>query len=322
MQPKALTAESLGRYFEESEASISSSNYLGMCEMAVKVSHASVPCRLCEGMGFKAIDPKEMADRYKRIARESDPNKLQELRDSLSLETTCVVCHGSGATTQRRADMATAMHPMFTTVRCGKCKGCGETFPPNDVTAERQDVCLACSGVTYIIPVTVKEKGSSKHGKPPKREPSSADDSDEGSAALSNWVDEDALVERGRVSRELEAIRRADPLIGRAIASYFGPEGDKWGDHKWGRAFALWQHTDAGTKLAGESAERSKGGHGHLMQATDLIATERDAEARAGALAGRDAWRDRRRALIAMADNQARELHTRMQRTIRQTEAA
>jgi hypothetical protein len=315
-----LTAESIGKYFEEYEKSLGSSNHFGMCEMAVKISHASVPCRLCDGMGFKALDPKELAARYKRIARETDPNKLQELRDSLSLESTCVVCQGSGATTQRRADVAHAMHPMFTTVRCGKCRGCGETFPPNDVTAERQDVCLACSGVTYIIPVTVKEKGSSKHGKPPKREP--ADGDDDSPVALSNWIDEDALVERGRVSRELEAIRRAEPLIGLAIGSYFGPEGDKWGDHKWGRAFALWQHTQAGTQLATESAKRSKGGHGHLMQATDLISTERDAEARAGANLDRDPWRDRRRALIALADTQARELHQRMQRTIRQTEAA
>lgn len=318
----ALTPESLVRYFEEAESSLSSSNYLGMCEMAVKISHASVTCRLCDGLGFKVLDAAEMKDVYKRIARETNPEKLQELRNSLSYESNCVVCHGSGATTQRRADIAAAMHPMFTTVRCGKCKGCGESFPPNDVTAERQDVCLGCGGVAYVIPVTVKEKGSSKHGKPPKREPSSADDADGGPAALSNWVDEDALVERGRVSRQLEGIRRADPLIGRAIASYFGPDGDKWGDHKWGRAFALWQHTAAGEQLARESAERSNRGHGHLMQAIELIATERDTEARAGAPTGRDPWRDRRRALIALADSQARELHTRMQRAIRQTEAA
>ncbi len=317
-----LTAESLGKYFEEAESSLSSSNYLGMCEMAVKISHASVTCRLCDGLGFKALDAEEMKAVYKRIARETDPDKLHQLRNSLSFESNCVVCHGSGATTQRRADIAAAMHPMFTTVRCGKCKGCGETFPPNDVTAERQDVCLACGGVSYVVPVTVKEKGSSKHGKPPKREPSSADDADDGPAALSDWVDEDALVERGRISSALAAIRRADPAIGQAIGSYFGPDGDKWGDHKWGRAFSLWQHTQAGEQLASESAERSNRGHGHLMRAIDLIATERDAEARAGANNGRDSWRDRRRALIALADKQARELHTRMQRTIRQGEAA
>lgn len=318
----ALTASSLARYFEEAETSLGSSNYFGMCEMAVRVSHASVTCRLCSGLGFKALDADEMRAVYKRIARETDPDKLWELRNSLSYESSCVVCHGSGVTTQRRADIATAMHPMFTTVRCGKCKGCGETFPPNDVTAERQDVCLACGGSAYVVPVTVKEKGSSKTGKPPKREPSSADDPDDAPVALSNWVDEDALVERGRVSRELEAIRRADPVIGLAINSYFGPDGDRWADNKWGRAFALWQHTDAGEALARESAERSNRGHGHLMRAIDLIATERDAEARAGANTIRDPWRDRRRALIALADKQARELHARMQRTIRQTEAA
>lgn len=315
-----LTSGSIARYFSGSDGVSGGSNFMSMCELSVKISHASVECRVCGGLGFKEIAADEMKARYRRIARESDPEKLEQLRESLRRESDCVVCRGSGHTTQRRIDMAHAMHPMFTTVRCSRCRGCGETLKPDDASAELGDVCQVCNGSTYIVPVTVKETGSTKHGKMPHSEPSDGDDANSAGEIGGSWADEQELLERGRVGRELDQLRRQDPALSAGMASYFGIEGDKWGPHKWGRAFSLWPHTPAGLQLAAMGAERSLRGHGHMMRALDLIAAEREADSRAGATTDRASVH--RRALIKLADSQARQLFERMQGAIRQVEAA
>src|SRR5690606_33134149 len=130
------------------------------------------------------------------------------------------------------------------TVRCGRCKGTAETLSPNDESAERGDVCLDCLGDGYLVPITVRPVGSSKHGKPPPRV-SDGDDVDLPLPSCSQ-LDEDELVEYGRVSRVLGIIRRATPELAAALEVYYGPDGDRWGGHKWGRAFALWPLTSAG----------------------------------------------------------------------------
>jgi hypothetical protein len=308
-QKSGLSANRIARYLSEPG---SSSNYLTMCEVSLSVTHTSVRCRACEGLGFRDLSKDELALRMQRIAREDDAQKRAELRDQLGHETTCRACRGSGYTTQKRADIAHAMDSMFTTVRCGRCKGCGEAMPPTDAGAERGDVCLKCVGETCLVPVTVKPKGSSKSGKAPRRE---AED-DELEAMPSRSVDEEALVERGLVARQLDALRHSDPLAAAAVESYFGLEGDRWGQHKWGRLFALWQHTSAGKQLSKESAERSRAGHGYLLAPLDLIAAERDAELRASVRSAR------RRALLARADVDARHLLRRMQAAIASLEAA
>lgn len=303
-----------------------------MAQMSLSISHASVECRACDGMGFRSVGQEEITLRMRRIQEEENPMRRAELREELSAETTCTVCKGSGYTTQSRADRAAAMDSMWTTVRCGRCKGTGETFDPSDETAEIGDVCPACGTMRgpnpalseangFFVPVTVKEKGSSKHGKAPKREAGADPDAD-GSpvVAFSAWVDEDALVERGSVARGLDELRRVYPALAAAAESYFGPDGDKWGGHQWGRLFALWQHTEAGRKLAEESAERSRAKHGFLLTPLDLIAAEREAAARAadpGTSAGTGRWHARRRALIGRADGQARSLYGRMMAELR-----
>lgn len=302
----ALSANSIAKYLSNSGRTASGSNYLTMCEVAVKVSHASVQCRACEGYGYRELSTDELTLRANKIARETDTNHLAQLREQLNRESTCRVCRGVGYITQKRADRAAAMDSMFTTVRCGRCKGCGETLYPNDASAEVGDVCLACGGECSFVPVTVKESGSSKKGKAPSREPSDGDDDDAG-VAVSSWLDEDAAVEQGRVGREFEALREQDPEVAAAIESYYGLDGDIWGKHKWGRIFSLWQHTAAGKRLAQESAERSHLGHGFLIKPLELIASERDAELRAAEKTSR------RRALIARADSEARQLFQRMQ---------
>lgn len=305
-----LSASRVARYLAESGGR---SNYRTMCEVALDRTHTSIKCRVCQGLGFRELSTDELSLRMQRIFREDDAKHRAELREQLSRETTCRACGGGGYMTQKRADMAHAMHSMYTTVRCGPCKGCGETIHPNDESAERGDTCLRCLGDTYIVPVTVKPQGSSKHGKAARRED---DEDDRVQGTATNAVDEEAMVERGLVARQLDTLRRSDALAATALASYFGIDGDRWGQHKWGRLFALWQHTSAGTVIARESSEKSKAGHGFLLAPLDLIASERDAELRASVR------NPRRRALLARADVEARSLLRRMNTALAAMEAA
>lgn len=314
--------DTLTQYCAGSDRAAGGSSFDVMCELAIKISHASVPCRACAGHGFRHLSEQELREWAKKLAAETDHRAILQVRQTLEREGTCTVCSGSGYTTQRRADRASAMHPMFTTVRCGRCRGCGETLQPSDTSAERGDTCLGCGGATYIVPVTVKEKGSTKHGKAPQRERNDDGEYDEPAGDIGGaWFDEDELRERGRISRQLETLGQQDPTLTAALGSFMGAEGDKWRHHAWGRVFALWPHTEAGRLLARESAERSRAGHGFLLAPLDLLASERDAEARAGAPA-RDPWRDRRRALLGQADKQARQLMIRVRAVIEQLEAA
>jgi hypothetical protein len=290
---------------------------------------------------LELADAEKIQDSDLRTRRRGEATEnLKKTRAALSRESDCIVCKGVGYTDPTRSDRATAMHSLFTTVWCATCRGCGEPvgpmvkleanartyrfYPlnPTDDSAERQDRCERCDGTAYLVPVTVRSTGSSKGGKAPSRsEAGGADEASDGTVlregeAAPSWADEDDLAERGRVSRALEAIRRDKPDVAAALEAYYGPEGDKWGPHKWGRMFALWPLTQAGRKLAELGASRSKGGHGWLIAPIDLISNERDTDSRS------DVRDPGRRALIGQADKQARELHARMQRAINGTEAA
>jgi hypothetical protein len=348
-----VTLGSIARYYSAGSGDIGS-NFGAMTDRLALMAHRSVRCRLCkETPGVRELPPEEMKQRWLRVHRLEEAisaarralnsertRKLLEDREALGkelcAETECPACKGTGYTKPTRAHRAHAGDGMFTTARCSKCWGCGEpvgevvavqssigerktyyfaSLLPTDATAERGDRCQGCGGATYTVPITVRETGSSKHGKAPSRDLSGGDDGTSGEAAPS-WVDEDELAERGRVSRVLDELRRQDPTVALAIEAFNGPEGDRWGAHRWGRGFTLWQFTGAGRRLATEAAERSRRGHGHLVSPLDLLATERETEQRGSAPD------HHRRALLDQANRQAAEIHIRMMTALRGIEAA
>jgi hypothetical protein len=316
-----VSTQSISKFFSGGRFG-ATSNYGSMCEAAAVTRHASVRCRVCSGQGFRVLGAEELEQWRRRLELPALHAKLEDTKDpadraalrtritaerdklraELSAASTCGPCAGTGRVAPKRADRAVAMDSMWTTVRCGRCRGTGETIYPNDESAERQDVCLRCGGQSYLVPVTARETGSSRHGRPPQRV-GGDDDGDAVSCdvATASW-NEDELLELGRVSRVLEHMRAADREAAEAFESYNGPDGDRWGAHHWGRIFALWPHTVAGDKLAREAARRSRMGHGFLLPPLALIASERDAELRG------QTSNPRRRALISQADAQARRL--------------
>lgn len=342
-----ISAGSIARYFSGGSEASGGSNFSVMCERAALSvhKHASVKCRACEGQGFRVLTPDDLvawrrriAEVAKKLEEEKDSERRDELierqdeiRKQMSKASTCTACDGSGYTTAKNIDRASAMDSMFTTVRCSSCQATGVDRRRSAVARLLLgDGCERCRprdelgqplddgpGPGFIVPVSVKEKGSSKSGKPPKREPGGDDGAEPtNDVVAASWVDEDKLAERGRVSRLLEAIRRDDPEVAEALAVFNGADGDKWGGHKWGRLFALWQCVPAGKQLAKDGAARSKGGHGWLIGSTDLIAGEREAEQRA------TEPNRHRRALIGQADREARALKARMDQKLRAVEAA
>jgi hypothetical protein len=265
-----------------------------------------------------------MRARAAAIVAELDPKARDQLRKDLSAETTCTVCKGVGYTTQRRADRASAMDSMFTTVRCGRCRGCGESVSPSDASAEREDRCLACGGAAYIVPVSVKERGSTKSGRAPRREAAEVGDYIPGELTNSEpdrYVEgriED-LVDQRRAAKGLDQALSAAPDLAPALHSYLGPEGDRWVNHRWGRAFTLWQHTAAGKALAPETAALSARGSWHLLDTTELLALTRD-DYELGRLPNtRDGARAR--VLLGRADHEARVLLQRLETALAEVEA-
>lgn len=298
--------------------------YLAMCMGAMAISHTSVLCRACGGHGFRELSLEDMAARLSAIAATDDAKAREQLRRDLSAETTCKVCAGIGSTSQRRADRASAMDSMWTTVRCGRCRGCGESMPPTDASAEREDKCWACGGAAYIVPVTVKERGSSRSGRAPRREAGDVGDYDSTAAPaytydpyLEDLIED--LVDRRRATRGLDAALATAPDLAVALGSYLGAEGDRWVNHPWGRAFSIWQHTEAGITLSAESVELSRGS-GHLQDITTRLRAAREQRER-GQLPN-DRAGARIRNLLLTADHQARELLQRLEQALSGAQAA
>jgi len=290
-----------------------------MCWATLSISHTSVECRACEGRGFRDLGVDELKKWYATIAAQTLPEHKDEVRQALSYASICPVCHGCGHTTARRADHATAMDSMFTTVRCGLCRGGAEVTNPTDTSAERQDVCLRCGGRAYIIPVTArasKQMGQGGGG--------SATDDDSAAPVLPATATTETRVDlddRRAVAKALAELRASDAQLAAALASYHGPESDPWVGHRWTRAFVLWQHTAAGKMLVEEAAEQSPARSGYLVAPTKLLADIRAAqESTIGTAVGRaDA---RKRVLLGRADREARELLQRLEATLRRLEDA
>jgi hypothetical protein len=322
----SLNSEKLTSYFAGQDASGAGSNYFGMCAAVLAVSHASVDCRACSGKGYRELSADDLKAWGSRIADHDSTENRQQVRRALSHASDCAACQGSGKVTARRTDHASAMDSMFTTVRCGLCRGCGETTCPTDTSAERGDVCLGCGGASYIVPVTVKETGSTKDGKAPRREAAAVGDflpdNESQPEPLSRVFDEDVALERQRMALELQVVRAQDPQLADALASYRGPESEPWVQHRWGRGFVVWQHTPAGKLVVHEVAEQSERRAGHLVAPTRLLALARDQLELPGdaPVMLRDVTR--LRVLMARADREARDLLRRLKAVIHQVESA
>lgn len=308
-----LNSETLTRYFAGQDAG-AGSNYDADVAAVLAVGQVSVDCRTCSGRGFRELTEAELRTFAASIADQKTVEHRDQVRRALSRASDCPTCKGSGKVTARRGDRAAAMDSMYTTVCCGQCRGCGETTNPTDTSAERGDVCLGCGGDAYIVPVTVRSKGSSNQG---GAGGSSATDGDAAPLLLSMASSEPAaehdhhLTDRHRVAAELEAVRTRDPQLAAGLASYHGPEADAWVDHRWGRGFVLWQHTDAGKQIAEHVAAHSPARSGYLVAATERLAGARAAAERPPA--GRPTQDTTLlRVLVARADREARELKRRV----------
>lgn len=205
---------------------------------------------------------------------------------------------------------------IFTTVRCGRCLGCGEVM-----NEEAEDVCPRCKGDCCVVPQTVRETGSSKKGKLPPGATNVADD------AAAAWLppepdaeDEASAEQRAETLEVLQEVAAADPEAAEAAAMYQGPYGDKWAAHHWGRTFVLWPMTAGGAAISDlyldlKRRELRGAGH-HLMLPLDRIAAAREEESHT------KTPNMMLRTLITKADREARILEARMLVVLAEAEAA
>lgn len=317
---RALTTEKLARHFSRADHG-AGSNYEEDVAAVLARGQVSVDCRACSGRGYRDVPEADLRKWEASIAEQTTTEHRDQVRQALSRASDCPSCRGSGKVPARRGDHAAAMDSMWTTVCCGTCHGCGETTNPTDTSAERQDVCLACGGASYIVPVTVRTKGSGNGG---ASGGSSGLDGDAAPLVLASpepahETEHDAS-EHVRIAHDLDALRAQDPQLAAALASFHGPEGDAWVEHRWGRGFVVWQHTPAGRQLAEHVAEQSIRGCGHLVAPLDRIARARETQERPPV--GRaPADHQLQRSLLGRADREARELLRRV-RAVAEVESA
>lgn len=305
-----LNSERLTSFYADDDGP--GSSYLGMCAVVIASSLASVDCRACSGKGFRVLTEAELKVWAHKIAAQETTEERERVRRKLSQASDCQSCRGTGKMPARRGDHSAAMDSMWTTVRCEHCRGCSEVRNPTDSSAERQDVCLHCGGEGYIVPISVRSKGSSNAGGSRDSGPTY----DTGPLLLAtpdpSTEAERRLSERRSVAAELEALEARDPQLAAALASYHGPESAPWVGHRWGRAFVLWQHTTAGKQLAEFVAARSPQRSGYLVAVTERLAQARESVERPthGPARG-DAVMVR--VLVTRADQEARAILRRLQ---------
>jgi hypothetical protein len=224
------------------------SSYGAMCERLEAASYTSVTCVKCGGSGVREMSRDELTRRYAAIVG-AKPFDRHLHGEALSRDSTCQRCNGSGVVAGKRFRYTSDIH-FHTTRRCARCKGTMEVL--TKTSHEVQDVCQRCMGAGCMVPVTAKSTGNSKKGKPPKRTPMSAADAAmvAADAPVGASIDEDALLERAKVGRIADALRAKSAVAAQVLRAYYGPEGDRWGAHRWGRIFVVWPLTKPGQKLA------------------------------------------------------------------------
>lgn len=270
-----------------------SSNYGVMCERIAAEGGAAETCRVCEGTGIRLL-ASDLGKYIAALRAASMEHKRSEVQRKFA---DCPACKGSGAvecrTRKRRYDK------MFTTVRCGRCRGTGSAY-----AEDYDDTCPACREFRgrgemttgYTVPITARATGSSKKGTAPPRVP-------EGDGEASYMPDLEGQIERyGRQSRRYERLRKTHPIAAAALAAFEGEEGSRWAMTKWGRIFALWPLTKPGRKLIQRGREASLEGTAFLLDDMAILANERNADET------ETHPNPRRRAWIRRADADARKL--------------
>jgi hypothetical protein len=325
----------------DAAANLGGTNYGSMCEVMLDRRYTSARCGRCDGMGCREVPPDELDRREKQIGAASDvidpgchSSARDQIRAKLAKDSLCPACKGTGMIESLLDNRE--WDTTWTTIRCRPCKGSGRSLRRSTTASVSNsdvlsllgldDVCTACRGDGYVVPVTVKETGCSKKGKPPPKSAVDLNDTDAwsgGSTAIpsspteymATSVNEERVRELGAMSNLLVRIKRTDARSATVLEAFYGPAGDKFGQHRWGRSFAVWPLTHSGGRLAAELADRSKLGSGHLISALDRLETERERSERIGTPQSRDDVRARR--FLDCAAREAKRLLDQAQRVLR-----
>lgn len=308
----------------EHDSSPLESNYETMCEGIVAVDLVSRVCRRCRGSGFRLLTKRErqkyedrLADIADQLARtESDEHAVklkraaENAREKLAESSVCDKCSGIGRLEMPQGHVSV---DWWVTTRCRRCGGSGDID-----SEETEDLCDRCAaedersesqpwaGPGFTVPFTARPSpGSGGGGSWSGR--SATDAPYEAMPAVVVRARDDIEVEveavqYGRVLRWVEELREHEPGLAAAVEAFCGDDGAKWAGHPWGRVFALWPLTSAGTALI-----RDVRGHQWLLRPCDRIASERIAESKSPDSTGR------RRALMRQADSQARALRAEVE---------
>jgi hypothetical protein len=302
------------------------SNYEVMClEVARRRTESRVDCPECDGLGFRAVSSAELAAFEARMAKKQEDGAgwktLKDERWRFNRESVCRPCKGTGRILAQRAE---ALRPdsLFNTVGCDNCRGSnktvqfgksqgassGQVFPPKQRTPKAAETCPVCLGDSYHVPITVRPRSKAFE---PLDYPEELRD-------VPVRPQRSRLEDRPDTevpSDVLAWVKANDMLAAAAIHALLGPFGDQWAQTTWGRRFALWPLTEAGQKLAEESKFKPADGDWFTQQ-LDVL---RDARM---SVVQEDNPSPRVRALIGLADSQARALEQRAEQALLEAEAA
>lgn len=289
------------------------SNYSAMCRStAFGKFDLRRECRHCGGLGTRVLSFDRATLYYEKIAEETRDEEREYLRRKMAAEGFCRPCGGQGSISQRPRGRAVKADGVSTTVTCPRCRGkcksrhggtlrgssCGETFPPNDTTAEVGDVCPKCLGDAYVVPITVRPSQRTQD------HPDDLDD-DEGPSGVNYDPDEGPV---DHITKIVETLRDEDEDMAVGLQLLSGEHGEKWATHPWGRSFPLWPMNEAGQRLADEATGESLETDAFARQ-LDRIRIEREQY-----LAGEQ--NERRQALIFQSDGAARRFERRIEDAI------
>jgi hypothetical protein len=286
-----------------------------MCSEIEAGGYGSEKCSACGGMGFRALEEKELREHAEKIRCSENPMKQRDLRQRLSKKSECPRCYGTGYVPEKAR--VTEPDSVWTTIRCNKCRGHSRVPYPRRYTWLTLDVvhrlmdwaeideCGECGANGYLVPITVRDTGSSRKGRMPRGATDTTDDSTVASVATEAFDPADWI---GVNPESFERLEDADPVSAAVLGAYHGPDGDRFALHRWGRAFAVWPMTRAGKMLYESEAASSAARSGYLVREIDLLTNARNDEETARLP------NHRRRALITAADRQARSLVLAAQR--------